>query len=90
MTLKDIDLEIKKGEFVIIVGKVGAGKSSVLSSVFGDMLYVPEQEIKFAGGLEKSLSKSEFEGLKASLFDVKVKEGEEPVQVNGSISYVEQ
>ena len=42
MTLKDIDLEIKKGEFVIIVGKVGAGKSSVLSSVYGDMLYVPE------------------------------------------------
>ena len=42
MTLKDIDLEIKKGEFVIIVGQVGAGKSSILNSIFGDMLYVPD------------------------------------------------
>ena len=90
MTLKNINLDIKKGEFVIIVGKVGSGKSSLLSSIYGDMLYVPEKEIKFAGGLEKSLSKNEFDGLKASLFDMKVKEGEEPVQVNGEISYVEQ
>ena len=50
LTLKNIDLEIKKGEFVIIVGQVGAGKSSLLSSLFGDMLYVPDHEIKFAGG----------------------------------------
>jgi ABC-type bacteriocin/lantibiotic exporter with double-glycine peptidase domain len=90
MTLKDMDLEIKKGEFVIIVGAVGSGKSSILNSVFGDMLYVPKQEIEFAGGLEKELSKNEYEGLKASLFDLKIKEGQEPVQVNGSISYVEQ
>ena len=89
MTLKDIDLEIKKGEFTIIVGKVGSGKSSMLSSIFGDMLYVPDQEIKFAGGLDKSLSKQEFEGLKASLFELKIKNGEEPIQVNGSASYVE-
>ena len=89
MTLKGLDLEFKKGEFVIIVGAVGAGKSSFLSSITGDMLYVPEKEISFAGGLEKALSKNELEGLKASLFDLKIKEGEEPVQVNGEVSYVE-
>ena len=79
MTLKDIDLEFKKGEFVIIIGQVGSSKSSLLSSITGDMLYIPEKEIKFAGGLEKSLSKNEFEGLKASLFDLEIKEGEEPI-----------
>ena len=89
MNLKDIDLEFKKGEFVIIIGKVGSGKSSLLSSITGDMLYVPEKEIKFAGGLEKSLSKNEYEGLKASLLDLEIKEGEAPIQVNGEISYVE-
>ena len=79
MALKDLDLEFKKGEFVIIVGQVGSGKSSLLSSITGDMLYVPEKEISFAGGLEKSLSTNELEGLKASLIDLKIKEGEEPV-----------
>ena len=52
MTLKDIDLDIKKGEFVIIIGKVGAGKTSLINSIVGEMLYVPDQEIHFAGGLD--------------------------------------
>lgn len=29
-TLKDIDLQIKRGEFIIIIGKIGAGKTSLL------------------------------------------------------------
>ena len=51
--LKGIDLKVKKGEFVVIVGKVGSGKTSLLKSIFGEMLYVPEKEISFAGGFEK-------------------------------------
>ena len=39
--LKGIDLEIKKGEFVCIIGDVGSGKSSLLSSIIGDLIYVP-------------------------------------------------
>jgi len=30
LSLKDINLEIKRGEFIIIIGKIGAGKSSLL------------------------------------------------------------
>ena len=90
LTLKDINLDIKKGEFVIIVGKVGSGKTSLLNAIFGEMVYVPDQEISMAGGLEKQLSKNELEGLKASLFDLKLKKGEEPIRINGNISYVEQ
>ena len=33
-----MDLTIKKGEFVCIIGEIGAGKSSLLSSLIGDML----------------------------------------------------
>ena len=43
--LKDINLEIKKGEFVCIVGDVGSGKSSLLHAVIGDMIFVPQAEI---------------------------------------------
>ncbi|GMR61820.1 hypothetical protein PMAYCL1PPCAC_32015 [Pristionchus mayeri] len=35
--LKHINLSVKKGELVAIVGKVGSGKSSVLSALLGEM-----------------------------------------------------
>jgi len=40
ITLKDIDLKIKKGEFTCIIGECGSGKSSLLSTIIGDLLYV--------------------------------------------------
>ncbi|KAH3666650.1 hypothetical protein WICMUC_005554 [Wickerhamomyces mucosus] len=33
--LKNIDLEIKKGEFIMITGAIGSGKSSLLAAIFG-------------------------------------------------------
>ena len=45
ITLKNIELEIAKGEFVAIVGQIRSGKSSVLSSIIGDMLYVNNEII---------------------------------------------
>jgi len=36
-TLKDISVDVKKGELVAVVGVVGAGKSSLLSALLGDM-----------------------------------------------------
>ena len=33
-------MEIKKGEFVCIIGDVGSGKSSLLSALIGDLLYM--------------------------------------------------
>lgn len=40
VVLKDIELQVKKGEFVCIIGDVGAGKSSLLSSIIGDLIPV--------------------------------------------------
>jgi ATP-binding cassette subfamily C (CFTR/MRP) protein 1 len=34
--LHDINLEVKRGEFTCIVGRVGCGKSSLLSAMFGE------------------------------------------------------
>ena len=39
LALKSVDLSIKQGEFVCVIGDVGSGKSSLLSSVIGDLLY---------------------------------------------------
>ena len=73
MTLKDIDLEIKKGEFTIIIGKVGSGKTSLINAIVGEMLHVPEEEIYFAGGLDQKKSRTELDAMEAALFDLKVK-----------------
>jgi len=43
ISLKNINLQIKKGELVIIIGKVGAGKSTLLSTLIGDLLPVSQQ-----------------------------------------------
>ncbi len=37
LVLKDINLEINKGEFVYLVGKVGSGKSSLLKSFYSEI-----------------------------------------------------
>jgi ATP-binding cassette subfamily C (CFTR/MRP) protein 1 len=38
--LHGIELEVKKGELVAIIGEVGSGKSSVLSALLGEMRHV--------------------------------------------------
>lgn len=40
LSLKNLNLNVKHGEFICIIGDVGAGKSSLLSSIIGDMLYL--------------------------------------------------
>ncbi|MFT3738872.1 MAG: ATP-binding cassette domain-containing protein [Breznakibacter sp.] len=37
IVLKDVNLEIKKGEFVYIIGKVGSGKSSLLKTLYAEL-----------------------------------------------------
>ena len=39
LNLTDINFTIKKGELVCIVGGIGAGKSSLLYSLLGEMKY---------------------------------------------------
>lgn len=38
VTLKDIELKVKKGDFLCIIGDVGSGKSSILSTIIGDLI----------------------------------------------------
>lgn len=37
LILQEVDLEVKKGEFVYLVGKTGTGKSSLLKTLYGDL-----------------------------------------------------
>ena len=64
MTLQDIDLCIKKGEFLCIIGDVGSGKSSLLNAIIGDLIYVPSASITEFGGLEHTATPDELDKLK--------------------------
>ena len=38
MVLQDVNLRVNKGEFVYLVGKTGTGKSSLLKTLYGELL----------------------------------------------------
>jgi ATP-binding cassette, subfamily C (CFTR/MRP), member 1 len=46
--LKDIDFTVKRGEFVVVVGEIGAGKSSLLAAMVGEMRKT-EGSVKLGG-----------------------------------------
>ncbi|WP_372644661.1 ATP-binding cassette domain-containing protein, partial [Ancylomarina sp.] len=35
--LKDVNLEIERGEFIYLIGRVGSGKSSLLKTLYADL-----------------------------------------------------
>ena len=35
--LKDIELKVGKGQFIVVIGQVGSGKSSLISAILGEM-----------------------------------------------------
>ena len=43
LILSNINLEVKKGEFVYVIGKTGSGKSSFLRTLYGDLPLVKGQ-----------------------------------------------
>lgn len=46
--LKDVNLEVLEGQLLMVVGEVGAGKSSILQALLGEM-EVSHGEVHVAG-----------------------------------------
>lgn len=74
--LKNINIEIKKGEFVGIFGEVGSGKSSLIQSIMNNLL------------IFENLKANEIEINKENTND-KVEDNKK-IAINGSLSYTAQ
>jgi cell division transport system ATP-binding protein len=55
LILSDVNLDLKKGEMMYLIGKTGTGKSSLLKTLYGD-LYLKEGEGHVAGFNLKDLT----------------------------------
>ena len=46
LILKDINLEVKKGEFICIIGEIGSGKSSLIHAILNNMICLTPRSSK--------------------------------------------
>ena len=66
LILSNINLSIKKGEFVYFVGKTGSGKSSLLKAIYGDVS-IHKGEIAFKNQSISKLSKKNILALRRKI-----------------------
>jgi len=64
--VNNIDLEVKKGEFVYMIGKTGSGKSSLLKTLYGE-LPLKQGEATVAGYNLKNVKRKEIPFLRRKL-----------------------
>ena len=79
MNLSDLDVNVKKGSFVVIVGATGSGKSSLLGALIGEMIHLPEKVIvETSKNYDRLLTDGELRYLEDHLLKLDL-EGTSPV-----------
>src|SRR3954465_15417992 len=66
LILSDVNFELKQGEFVYLIGKTGAGKSSFIKTLYGETP-VREGEAMVAGYNLNSIKKKDIPYLRRKL-----------------------
>jgi cell division transport system ATP-binding protein len=66
LVLRDLNFDVKEGEFIYITGKVGTGKSSLLKTIYGE-LPVLEGDAKVIGYDMKELRRRNLPDLRKEL-----------------------
>ena len=89
ISLKDIDIKIKKGSFVVIIGENGSGKTTLLNSMIGELIHIPAQIIEEVGDSKRLIKDGELRYLEDTLLAADFT-SKSPVQIYGSTGYCEQ
>ncbi len=61
--LSDVNLELRKGEFVYLIGKVGSGKSTLLKTIYGEV-EIDAGEAWVLGNAMRTLKRKDFPTLR--------------------------
>ena len=88
-SLKDIDIDVKKGQFVVIVGETGSGKTSLLNAMIGELIHLPKQTMKEIGDSTRAIKEGELRYLEDHLLGVNLTQ-DSPIVINGTSGYCEQ
>lgn len=64
--LSDVNLELRKGEFVYLIGKVGSGKSTLLKTIYGEA-EIDAGEAWVLGNAMRTLKRKDFPTLRRKL-----------------------
>ncbi|OKZ08814.1 MAG: phosphonate ABC transporter ATP-binding protein [Phocaeicola plebeius] len=64
--LSDVNLELRKGEFVYLIGKVGSGKSTLLKTIYGEV-EIDAGEAWALGNAMRTLKRKDFPTLRRKL-----------------------
>ena len=89
ISLKDLDIEVKKGAFTVIIGETGSGKTSLLNAMIGEMIHLPDQAVKEVGDPARKIKEGELRYLEDALLQTDLT-GKSPIEVKGSTGYCEQ
>ena len=90
--MKNIKLKVPKGKFVCIIGKTGAGKSSLLSALCGEMLTLPQNLLEHFKGKEDDMDRVLEPDEATALMDDLIHNAstKQEIEVNGTIAYTAQ
>jgi len=66
LVLRDLNFAIRKGEFVYLIGKTGSGKSSLLKTLYADLIN-PKGEVQVAGYNISKIKKSKIPYLRRKI-----------------------
>lgn len=89
VSLKDLDINIKKGSFTVIIGATGSGKSTLLNAMIGELIHMPDQAIKEIGDWSRPIKDGEQRYLEDALLATNLT-GNSPITIHGTTSYCEQ
>ena len=89
-------VEIKKGEFVAVIGEVGSGKSSLINAILGEMLTIEDEVVDQFRDIHIDLERKAHEDVKQLINSIKYSRVQASFKsgpkllVDGSISLIEQ
>ncbi|MBR7055266.1 MAG: ATP-binding cassette domain-containing protein [Prevotella sp.] len=67
VVLKDVDLQVNEGDFVYIIGKVGAGKSSLLKTLYCELDHSNPEEAEVLGRDVSTIRRKDIPALRREM-----------------------